>query len=522
MYAIQDVPGKGKGLVATQFIPMGTRILSEKPILRVPEDKPDSQALRESLSRQVDALTQDQRQAFLSMHNIHTDESASKYLGIIRTNALPFGRDEAGIFLDACRINHACDNNAQKCWNGNIKRHTVHALKNINLGEEITIYYLGVTNNREARQDALRRKFARLNEILKLDLLIGRDGLMGILSDPLQKLRHVDRQVTLYNEQGPNDAGLPRAFLDAAQIAVANGDLARARIFTEKAMLGWVVLGGDDGPNVLENKALSKDPSKHMLYGHSMKWKTSIDDTPSGLDPAEFDNWLWKREKPQQPGQPTDFRNQTTFPPFNDLPSDKFTATEFDTSSDETTHRPSRHWVFLAEIVDFFTLARLQMDVKDVDGTTVPLFFYTDGRGRELTPSKVQKGYTVAILYAQRHEFMFSEPGIRLEKSSNIKIFPTSLGNLLALNDQVQNFSVEANGMRTCHGCGKPSATLKKCAKCSLFWYCNRACQIRGWNEKGHKADCKILRDADLKGLFSPNWNTFEGHVGFPLNNVTA
>lgn len=160
MYAIQDVPGKGKGLVATQFIPMGTRILSEKPILRVPEDKPDSQALRESLSRQVDALTQDQRQAFLSMHNIHTDESASKYLGIIRTNALPFGRDEAGIFLDACRINHACDNNAQKCWNGNIKRHTVHALKNINLGEEITIYYLGVTNNREARQDALRRKFA--------------------------------------------------------------------------------------------------------------------------------------------------------------------------------------------------------------------------------------------------------------------------------------------------------------------------------------------------------------------------
>lgn len=381
------------------------------------------------------------------MHNIHTDESASKYLGIIRTNALPFGRDEAGIFLDACRINHACDNNAQKCWNGNIKRHTVHALQNIDLGEEITIYYLGVTNNREARQDALRRKFAftcacrlcslpfdesresdrRLNEILKIDLLIGRHGLMGILSDPLQKLRHVDRQVTLYNEQGPNDAGLPRAFLDAAQIAVANGDLARARIFAEKAMLGWIVLGGDDGPNVLENKALSKDPSKHMLYGHLMKWKTSIDNTPSGLDPAEFDNWLWKREKPQQPGKPTDFRNQTTFPPLNDLPSDKFTATGFDTSSDGTTHRPSRHWVFLAEIVDFFTLARLQMDVKDVDGTTVPLFFYTDGRGCELTPSKVQKGYTVAILYAQHHEFMFSEPGIRLEKIFEYKGKTTSL-----------------------------------------------------------------------------------------------
>ncbi|OBT84646.1 hypothetical protein VE02_07062 [Pseudogymnoascus sp. 03VT05] len=228
MYTIQDVPGKGKGLIAVQDIPMGTRILSEEPILRVPEDQPDSQVLRSYLRMQVDALTPDQRQAFLSMYNIHTDDSASKYLGIIRTNALPFGNDEAGIFLGACRINHACDNNAQKCWNGNIKRHTVHALRNIEKGEEITIYYLGVTNNREARQEALQRKFAftracrlcslpadqsresdkRLDKILALDRLIGRAGLMGILSNPLQNLRHVDRQVILYNEHGPVCQGL--------------------------------------------------------------------------------------------------------------------------------------------------------------------------------------------------------------------------------------------------------------------------------------------------------------------------
>ncbi|OBT60796.1 hypothetical protein VE03_09899 [Pseudogymnoascus sp. 23342-1-I1] len=528
LYAIQDVPGKGKGLVATQYIPMGTRILSEKPILRAPEDQPDGQALRASLREQVDALTPDQRQTFLSMHNIYTDDSVSKYLSIFRTNALPFGRDEVGIFLDACRINHACDNNAQKCWNENIKRHTVHALRNIEKGEEITIYYLGVTNNREARQEALRRKFAftcacrlcslppdqsqesdrRLDEILRLDCLIGY-GFMEILSAPVQKLRLVDRQITLYNEQGANDAGLPRAFLDAAQIAIANGDLARASIFAEKAMLGWAVLGGDDSSNVLTNKALSKDPSKHGLYGHSMKWKTAVNDTPSGLDPAEFDNWLWRREKPKQPGQPTDFRNQTTFPAFSDLPNG-------------TTRRPGRHWIFLAEIVDFLTLARLQMDVKDIDDTMVPLFFYTDGRGCELAPSKVKKGYTIAIVYAERHRFMFSEPGIRLERSSDIKIFPTSLDNLLALSDKVQNFSAEACGMRTCHGCGKQSATLKKCAKCSLFWYCDGACQIKGWNEKDHKADCKILRDADLKGLFSLDLDKFEGHIEFPLSTTMA
>jgi hypothetical protein len=444
MYALQEVPGKGKGLVATRKIPMGTRILSEEPIVRVPEAVLDSQTLPASIRRQVDALTPGQRRAFLSMHNIHADDAASRYLGIIRTNGLPFGDDvrEVGIFLDACRINHACDNNAQKSWNENIKRHTVHALRDIEKGKEITIYYLGGLNNREARQEALRRKFAftcscrlcslppdqsqesdrRLDEIFKLDGLIGRDGLMGILSAPLRILRYVDQQIRLYNEQGPDDNGLPRAFLDAAQIAIANGDLARARIFAERAALGWVVLEGDDSSKVLQTRALSQDPSKHDLYGNSMKWKTAVDDIPQGLDWKELDDWLWRREKPKRPGQPVDFRNRATFPGFIDLPNENDVSPEFYASSDGFTYRPRRHWLFLAEIVDFATLLRLQMDMKDVDGTTVPLFFYTDGRGSELAPSQVQKGHTIAILYAQRHAFMFSKPGIRHEEPTNIKV----------------------------------------------------------------------------------------------------
>ncbi|MCJ1234381.1 hypothetical protein MMC14_002342 [Varicellaria rhodocarpa] len=319
MYTLQEVSGKGKGLVATRTISRGTRILSEEPIVRVPEVMLDSQAIPAFIRRQVDALTPDQRRAFLSLHNIHANDAASRCLGIVRTNALPFGDDvrEGGIFLDACRINHACDNNAQKTWNENIKRHTVHALRDIEKGEEITIYYLGIHNNREARQEALRRKFGfvcscrlcslppdqskesdkRLDEILKLDGLIGRDGLMGILSTPLQILRYVDQQIHLYNEQGPDDVGLPRAYLDAAQIAIANGDLARARIFAERAVLGWIVLDGDDSSNVLQNRALSQDPSKHMLYGRSMKWKTAVDDNPQGLDSKELDDWLWRRKK---------------------------------------------------------------------------------------------------------------------------------------------------------------------------------------------------------------------------------
>ncbi len=48
----------------------------------------------------------------------------------------------------------------------------------------------------------------------------------------------------------------------------------------------------------------------------------------------------------------------------------------------------------------------------------------------------------------------------------------------------------------------------------------NKTCQSAGWNEKGHKADCKLFKDVDLKGLFSLNWDNFEDYYGFPSNTA--
>lgn len=320
MYEIQDVPGKGKGLVATRAIPKGTRILSEKPIITVPEHTTmSSEQLATLISKQVDALSKNHQQEFLALHNIHTfNDVGQKYLGIIRTNGLPANDGEAGIFLQACRINHACDNNAQKNWNENIKRHTVHALRDIEKGEEITIYYMGADWDRETRIRKLQEQFKficscglcslppvqsqesdkRLDQIFRLDKLIGQGGLMGIF--PLQKLHYVDQQVRLYNEQDPNDVGLPRAYFDAAQIAIAHGDLARAQIFVDRAVDGWSCAEGDDSDRVIEYRALANNMSEHKLYGLSMKWKTAVNDVPQGLDPAELEDWLWRREKPRQ------------------------------------------------------------------------------------------------------------------------------------------------------------------------------------------------------------------------------
>jgi hypothetical protein len=445
MYAIQDVLGKGKGLVAIRKISKGTRILCEEPIIITPQKEFDSERLQISISQQVDALSKEQRQDFLSMHNIHAYRNiVEQYFGILRTNCLPVETDgiDGAIFLKACRINHACDNNAQKHWNKNIKRHTVHALRDINEGEEITIYYLSINKSRKARNTDLQAKFhftcscrlcslplkqsqesdQRLEKIQRIESLISQGGLDGILSSPLRTLRYVDQQVHLYNEQGPGDSGLSRAFFDAAQIAIANGDLARGRIFAERALSEWQTSGGSDCEDAVQHGYLKDDPSKLEIYGMSMKWKMAVDEVPSGLEPGDYEDWLWKRDKPQHPGQPANLRNRATFPGFMDLPGKNVVDPDFYESSDMATSRPRRHWCFLAEIVDVTQFLRLQMEINDVDGRKVPLFFYTDGRGNELAPKLVKKGYTVAILYARRHEFKFDKPGIRHEDPGMIKV----------------------------------------------------------------------------------------------------
>jgi SET domain-containing protein len=155
MYTLEDVPGKGKGLVARKLIPKGTRILEERPIIKIPNRKKSDEWLNANIAQQVHSLNEHQRQSFVSLHNLYPYQNTTEmYLGIIRTNGLPVEADGTGggIFLEACRINHACDNNSQKHWNKRIERHTVHALRDIPKGEEITIYYLGHDSSREVRR----------------------------------------------------------------------------------------------------------------------------------------------------------------------------------------------------------------------------------------------------------------------------------------------------------------------------------------------------------------------------------
>ena len=134
-YAVQPILGKGQGLVATSRIRKGTRILSEAPILKVPRDTSDLQAVESVIVEQLKTLCRDQQRAFFALPNAH-GKHYSPFLGIARTNVLPLGSRarEGGLFLEASRINHSCTHNAQNTWNAKIGCLTIHALRDIEEG----------------------------------------------------------------------------------------------------------------------------------------------------------------------------------------------------------------------------------------------------------------------------------------------------------------------------------------------------------------------------------------------------
>lgn len=391
MYAVQDVPGKGKGLVATQKFAKGKRIITEAPLLTMPpldNTKRLSNEDRRRLRQTVDRLAQSKRDAFFSLHNAFPDGADADYVGRVRTNALELDflptvanyeppiydsdtdndeesdkdeedseddedKTDVGIFKDASRINHSCENNAHNNWNEKIKRYTVQALRDIEKGEEITINYISYTScfhTREERQKKLRKRYAfecrcglctlpqmesDEHDSTVMELREGKEEALKGLEDtlfaldgdddsgddseddstrsfdsddddpdwendlpaerphPMEALEEIEHIVCLYNASGFLTA-LPEAYDMAAELCLAHGDQARGRAFHERAADGWSAMEGEDSPNVMRSRALAHSP-RGETPPVSMDWVTRADAIPSGLDTDAFEDWLWRR-----------------------------------------------------------------------------------------------------------------------------------------------------------------------------------------------------------------------------------
>ena len=142
LYIIKESPGKGLGMFATTKIRKGTRILAEKPfftLAKSPELSWSDPYAQNDKSEAFDRLPTSKRLKYMQLHCPKRTD-CSVLVSIYEANCYEMGSGDC-VCSETSRINHSCIPNAHYSWNDNIRRLTVHAVKDIPKGEEITVSY---------------------------------------------------------------------------------------------------------------------------------------------------------------------------------------------------------------------------------------------------------------------------------------------------------------------------------------------------------------------------------------------
>ncbi|KAM0342623.1 hypothetical protein ACHAPU_009352 [Fusarium lateritium] len=431
-FVLQDIPGKGKGLIAIQNIPQGTRILAEPPLFTIPQHYAHRDESGRRIKAELKKLSKAQRQAFMALHNSHPN--LSHEIGVVETNGFGLGPETStcALFVEAARMNHSCAPNVSYRWNDNIGKMTVHATKDIGEKSEITINYLGEIDGYAVRQQRLKTAFGfdcacslcslpaaqrklsdrRRAEIKRLENSLDIEVDMSVGTSPLKVFSIVKKLLFLLKSEDIADRILPRCHDSAFHAAVAHQDLARAKIFAERSFEIWTMFDGSDSPKAQQLETLLDNPDQYYFAAVSGRWRTDVEDIPKSLGKDDFEKWLWRDEYCAK-SEPAGLRDDAAFPPFQDLPWDNELNLEYYRLKGGDIYEPRKHWAFLGEITNVDTVPRVRMTVKDKSGKKVPLLFYTDLPRSNITPSMVRAGHTVVVLYAAKHCFLNMTTGIR-------------------------------------------------------------------------------------------------------------
>ncbi|KAF5592105.1 SET domain-containing protein [Fusarium pseudocircinatum] len=295
LFEVRDIRGRGRGLIAKVDIPAGTRILCEKPLLLASTTIPGD--LEATAAPRLEDLLKSQQREFLSLHNNFPGKDP--FSGIIRTNALPCGPGSivGGVYPTICLINHSCLPNSHQNWNSEAGHETIHAIRQIKAGEEITIsYYEGGPSMQ--RRPMLKRSFGfdcacslcslppsqlRASDVRRVRIQqLGVDikNLFTMKHNPEANLKACLTLLhTLQEEYGvcvaPHSA---RLYDEAFRICIAHGAVGRPTTFAEKSYQARVICEGEDSPETLRMKELIMEPETHDRFGAlSLRWKSKDD-----------------------------------------------------------------------------------------------------------------------------------------------------------------------------------------------------------------------------------------------------
>ena len=171
-YALRDSKGKGKGLFAIGSIECGTRITAEPPLLRLGGTNPS----QFDVERAFNQLSAPNQESFLQLASCHNSDPRAWADGtspephcaaaslersiytIYQTNCVDISDSngpEAAVFKTASRINHSCVPNCCHTWNPLSKMQTIHAIRDIDDGEELSLAYCSLLRGKAERRESL-------------------------------------------------------------------------------------------------------------------------------------------------------------------------------------------------------------------------------------------------------------------------------------------------------------------------------------------------------------------------------
>ncbi|PQE05914.1 zinc mynd-type domain containing protein [Rutstroemia sp. NJR-2017a BVV2] len=115
---------------------------------------------------------------------------------------------------------------------------------------------------------------------------------------------------------------------------------------------------------------------------------------------------------------------------------------------------------------------------------------------------KMRKGHTVLVPRPERHGVREGKQGYVRCRWEDLVIVPTSLEKLVGMSERYlkerEDLGPEAakEHIMRCQACDKSrnQEELSRCRGCEAVWYCDKPCQTKGWSERGHKGECKVLK----------------------------
>ncbi|KAI1794323.1 SET domain-containing protein [Ganoderma leucocontextum] len=283
-FTVQDVPGKGQGVVAMRPIARGELILAEAPLLT--QSQPHSNAT--VLAALTSLSDPDQRQ-FFSLANAWRGTYPPP-LGIFKTNGLPCGDHDtsrgqaagsAAIFAIGSRFNSSCQPNVNNYWDENRRKITFWATSDIAAGEELSICYGDELAAREDRRRRLESAFrfvcgcvacsrdgAELKASDERRAAVARfyDEIGACGNNPTMGVRKVKAALRLLTEEGLLHHRGASFYYDAFQFCVSVADIKNAKAWVKKAWEAYCVSRGPESENAVKMAAYMEDVRKHPAF----------------------------------------------------------------------------------------------------------------------------------------------------------------------------------------------------------------------------------------------------------------